>query len=270
MSPCQGSRGLPPSEADRRPGCEAFLAGQGHFGVTPSPSHPPPQGLSALAAFRLSGVIPNAPFIFLSRGLVNMEPASGGMGTRWVKDDKSRPMARLRALIFTYISFIRATVSPGLASHWVSAISGARGVSSGGTGLQEALGLLEAGSVSCQQAPEGPAAKGNGGHPSPTRWTWVRPKPDHSWGQNFCLLYWQENQRLRKPPGSSWRCPQPLRGERWQVGPWARKEAGRLLPRTGGSSAHTHTRTGTGTRHHPAGPGAAGSVPSPRQGGCAA
>lgn len=169
VSPCQGSRSLPPSEADRCPGCGAFLAGQGHFGVTPSPSQPPPQGLSALAAFRLSGVIPNAPFIFLSRGLVNMEPASGGMGTRWVKDDKSRPMARLRALIFTYISFIRATVSPGLASHWVSAISGARGVSSGGTGLQEALGLLEAGSVSCQHAREGPAAKGNGGHPSPTR-----------------------------------------------------------------------------------------------------
>ena len=40
----------------------------------------PPQGLSAGAAFRLSGAMPKAPFIFLSRGLVNMEPASGDMG----------------------------------------------------------------------------------------------------------------------------------------------------------------------------------------------
>lgn len=40
----------------------------------------PPQGPSAGAAFRLSGAMPKAPFIFLSRGLVNMEPASGDMG----------------------------------------------------------------------------------------------------------------------------------------------------------------------------------------------
>lgn len=40
----------------------------------------PPQGLSAGAAFRLSGAMPKAPFIFLSRGLVNTEPASGDMG----------------------------------------------------------------------------------------------------------------------------------------------------------------------------------------------
>lgn len=157
------------------------------------PSHPP-QGLSALAAFSLSGAIPNAPFIFLSRGLVNMEPASGGTGTRWVKDDKSRPMARLRALTFTYISFIRATVSPGLAIHWVSAISGAGGVSSRGAGLQEVLGFWGGGRTVCpaSRPPEGPAAKGNGGHPtpSPTKWTWVRPKPEQSLGQNFCLWYW--------------------------------------------------------------------------------
>lgn len=49
------------------------------------------QGRSALAACRLSGAVADAPFIFLSRGLVNMEPASGEMGMCRVRDDKSQP-----------------------------------------------------------------------------------------------------------------------------------------------------------------------------------
>lgn len=58
----------------------------------PRPAPPPsPQGWSALAACRLSGAVPAAPFIFLSRGLVNMEPASGETGVCRVRDDKSQP-----------------------------------------------------------------------------------------------------------------------------------------------------------------------------------
>lgn len=61
---------------------------------TKCPPPIPPEGLSALAAFRLLGAIPNALFIFLSRGVVNTGPAPGEMGKYRVKDDKSQPSSQ--------------------------------------------------------------------------------------------------------------------------------------------------------------------------------
>lgn len=97
----------------------------------------PPQGLSALAAFRLSGAIPNAPFIFLSRGVVNTGPATGEMGKYGVKDDKSQPSGQAESADI-HLHLIHQSRPHQLRG--LSHLRGHGGVSEEPLWLQEALG----------------------------------------------------------------------------------------------------------------------------------
>lgn len=118
-----------------------------------------PECVSGLQAVRSNSKCPIDKF--LSRRLANMEPGSGAMGTRWVKDDKSQPSGQAESTNIHLHLIHRAA----LANHWSQPSQGARGVAlSSPCGSKK---LWDDGrcqnSQSCQQARGGPSSKGEGG-----------------------------------------------------------------------------------------------------------
>lgn len=185
-----------------------------------------------------------------------MKPASGEMGTRWVKDDKSQSSSQAESTnMHTHLIYQGHPRQPLGLSHFRG-----HGLALRHPFVSKKLWDSEKwqSSQSCQQARGGSSIKGEGGKPTPstTKWTWVRPK--HSLEQNPPLLIPVKEPKAQMATRLALGCTHPLPKERRPIRPLGQRGPRQLILRFWPGEwvqalqthSYTHTQV-TGTHHTP-------------------